>query len=43
MVLVIVVVVVVVGLFQDVLENDNINLDWMFKISLLTDLINVSF
>ena len=29
-------------LFQDVLENDEIKLDWIFKVSLITDLSNVS-
>ena len=27
--------------FQDVLENDDINIDWMFKISFATDLSKV--
>ena len=27
---------------QDAIENDYINLDWMFKSSLLRDLVNVS-
>ena len=30
------------NLFQDILENDDIKLDWMFKCSLVTDLANVS-
>ena len=29
-------------LFQDILENDDIKLDWVFKNSLITDLVNVS-
>ena len=27
--------------FQDILENDDIKLDWMFKFSLIMDLANV--
>ena len=27
---------------QDVLENDDIKLDWMFKSSLISDMCNVS-
>ncbi len=30
------------GSLQDILENDDINLDWMFKSSLISDLCNVS-
>ncbi len=30
------------SVFQDVLENDEIKLDWMFKQSLISDLCNVS-
>lgn len=26
---------------QDIIENDDITLDWMFKMSLLRDLVNV--
>jgi len=29
-------------LFQDVIQNANIKLDWDFKVSLLTDLVRVS-
>ena len=29
-------------LTQDILENDEIKLDWMFKSSLISDLCNVS-
>ena len=28
--------------FQDVLRNENLKLDWDFKVSLLTDLVRVS-
>ncbi len=28
--------------FQDILENDDIKLDWMFKSSLISDMCNVS-
>lgn len=27
---------------QDILENDSINLDWMFRYSLINDLVKVS-
>mgnify|MGYP001546673859 CR=1 FL=1 len=30
------------GSLQDILENDDIKLDWMFKSSLILDLTNVS-
>lgn len=28
------------GSLQDILSNDQINIDWMFKVSLMTDLVN---
>lgn len=28
--------------YQDILENDSINLDWMFRYSLINDLVKVS-
>ena len=28
--------------FQDILVNDDIHLDWMFKVSLINDIVNVS-
>lgn len=31
------------GSLQDILENDQIKLDWMFKISLMHDIVRVSF
>ena len=31
-----------VSFFQDILENDDIHLDWMFKVSLINDIVNVS-
>lgn len=30
------------GSLQDILENDQIKLDWMFKISLMHDIVRVS-
>ena len=30
------------GSLQDILEQDEIKLDWMFKCSLINDLVNVS-
>jgi len=30
-------------LFQDILENEDITLDWFFRLSLISDLVNVSF
>lgn len=31
------------GSLQDILENHEINLDWMFKLSLMHDIVKVSF
>ena len=31
------------GKLQDILANDDIKLDWMFKCSLISDLVNVSY
>lgn len=30
------------GSLQDILENENIKLDWMFKVSLMHDIVRVS-
>lgn len=30
------------SIFQDMIENDDIKLDWMFKFSLIMDIANVS-
>lgn len=30
------------GSLQDVLENENINLDWMFKLSFSSDIVEVN-
>lgn len=30
------------SLFQDILENESINLDWMFRYSLINDIVKVS-
>lgn len=31
------------GSLQDILENESIKLDWMFKVSLMHDIVRVSF
>lgn len=31
------------GSLQDILENEQIKLDWMFKLSLMHDIVRVSF
>ncbi len=36
-------IVSVLFLTQDILENDNIKLDWMFKRSFIWDLIKVQY
>jgi len=34
-------VVYIVGYFQQIIEDDSINLDWMFRISMVSDLVSV--
>jgi len=30
-------------MLQDIIHDDNIKLDWFFKLSLVSDIVNVSF
>ena len=41
-VVVIIIVILYVSFWQDVLENDDIQLDWVFKYSLMNDIVEVS-
>ena len=34
--------IVTASIPQDIIENEEIKLDWTFKVSLVTDLVNVS-